>query len=214
MLIKSNIKTLVREAIENHTTPENLGRIGIITKRFPLLKDVLVKLMSSAFVYYIKNITITAPKPTTFNITLKNGLDFDIIYNGGTQKAFTAKVSGKKFSMLNIAETQRATQSIANLLSLSPLPKEQAQAPGNVPDAGATAFNDTMGGGGFGGGNIPSPQSEIPAGVEPVPLGGESPEPGVEPEEPEEIKENLHRFTMKNLSSHLKEVKKNLKKYV
>lgn len=214
MLIKSNIKALVREAIENHTTPENLGRIGIITKRFPLLKDVLVTLMSSAFVYYIKNITVTAPKPTTFNIELKNGLDFSIIYNGGTQKAFTAKVSGKKFSMLNLAETQRATQAIADLLSLSPLPKEQINAgnPNNVPDAGAAAFNDTMGGGGgFGGGDIPSPASEIPPGTEPTPLGGTPPEPGAE-EKPEEIKENLHRFTMKNLSSHLKEVKKNFKK--
>ncbi len=196
--LKQYIKQLVREAIDKDVNPEGLGRIGLVVKRFPKVKEALERLMSKSYIYFIKDIKVTAPKPTTFNVVLKNNIDFDLIYNGGKKNhEFSAKISGKRYDLQNLGESQRAINAIANLLSLSPAVKEMA-APGGAPaDPGAAAFGAVGGGGGFG--DLSSPASEVPPGVEPVPLGGETipgDEVGGEPEG-EEIKENFRRIKLK-----------------
>lgn len=179
--LRAHIKSLIREALD--TNPKSLARIGLLTKRFPLLKKTLGDLMSDSFIYYIKDIDIVAPKPTTFNVVLKNGLDFQLIYNGAKKaKNFTAKVAGKKYDLVNLGDEERATNAIADQLALSPVPKEPSSLgqAGGPADAGQAAFNDVGGGGGGLGGEIPggevpelpSPASEVPAGTEPAPLGG------------------------------------------
>lgn len=182
--LRTHIKLIIREALADD--PKALARIGLLTKRFPLLKKTLSDLMSDSFIHYVKDVDVVAPKPTTFNVVLKNGLDFQLIYNGAKKdKNFTAKVAGKKYDLTNLGDEERATNAIADQLSLSPVPKEASsleQGGGGAPDAGQTAFNDIGGGGGIGGGGelggevpeLPSPASEVPAGAEPqaLPAGG------------------------------------------
>jgi hypothetical protein len=50
--------------------------------------------MSPAFGRYISDVSLIAPKPTTFGIGLINGQDFTMIYLG--KNNFNVKVSGKK----------------------------------------------------------------------------------------------------------------------
>jgi len=181
--LKPYIKEIIKIALKEEVDPKGLGRIGIITKRFPIVKDALTRLMSKSFVYYIKDIRIISPKPTTFGVILKNGLDFNLIYNGAKKgKGFIAKISGKKYDLVGLEDSQRAINAISNLLSLSPAVKEDETPGAAQADAGATAYNDTIGGDGGGGAiePLPSPASEVPPGTEPVPLGGETNPPGEE----------------------------------
>lgn len=180
--LKPYIKQVIKQALKEEIDPKGLGRIGIITKRFPIVKNALTRLMSKSFVYYIKDLRVVAPKPTTFLVVLKNGLDFNLIYNGAKHnKGFSVKISGKKYDLVNLEDSQRAIDAIANLLSLSPAMKEDTGMGGGAPaDAGAAAYNATVGGGGGGGGELPSPASEVPPGTEPTPLGGETNPPGAE----------------------------------
>lgn len=181
--LKPYIKEIIKQALMEEVDPKGLGRIGIITKRFPIVKDALTRLMSKSFVYYIKDIRIISPKPTTFGIILKNGLDFNLIYNGAKKdKGFIAKISGKRYDLIKLDDSQRAINAISDLLSLSPAVKEdQAGGEASQADAGAAAYNDTIGGGGGGAIDpLPSPAMEVPPGTEPVPLGGETSPPGEE----------------------------------
>lgn len=195
--IKHSIRTILLEEKKKKDKKEqvkNLARIGLISVKFPKMKEVLVELMSPAFAYYIKNITVIAPKPTTFRIVLNNDLDFELTY---LKRAFVAKISGKKYYLLNLGDSERAQQKIANLLSLSPQPKEvQKEQSDTATNQGLASDLGAMSGGGGGGGslggigggpgssgNLPELQPEqIP--TTDVPAPGEEVVPGEE-EEPE-----------------------------
>lgn len=117
--IKKELRFLILEEIDNI---KSKARIGVIIKKFPIIKKPLIKLLSPSFIYYIQNIRIQAPRPTTFLVELINGLDFELIYS---DKSFISKITGKKYYMQNLEESERATQAIANLLSLSPITNEE-----------------------------------------------------------------------------------------
>lgn len=182
--IKGKIRVLLNERKLNEKKEElkNLARIGIIVKKFPGVKKSLEKLMSPSFAYYVKNIEIVSPKPTTFRVTLNNTLDFELSYSN---KSYIAKVSGKKYYLLNQDETQRATQSITDLLSLSPEPKSEPKQEQNQEfDQGLANDFNSMGGGGEGsfpgGEDVGGPAStglpELqPEEVPTTPVGGSTP---------------------------------------
>lgn len=202
--LRSHIKSIIREALVDD--PKALARIGLLTKRFPLLKKTLSDLMSDSFIHYIKDVDVVAPKPTTFNVILKNGLDFQLVYNGAKKnKNFDAKIAGKKYDLTNLGEEERATNAIADQLSLSPVSREPSslgQGAGQPADAGQAAFNDLgagggeIGGGGEPGGEVPelpSPASEVPAGAEPQALGSGGPTGAAPPATPAPIAESFGR---------------------
>lgn len=198
MNLKEHIKQLIREELNKEDVSK--GKIGLTLLKFPQLKEALTNLLSKSFLYFIKEIKIIAPKPTTFEVKLINNLDFSLQYVFKA-KNFITKISGKKYNLSILSDNQRAIQSIANLLALSPAEQptisEQGQNPNDGYDAGANAFNDTFSGGGFE--EPTAPSSEIPPGVEPTPLDGGAPE-GNEPEDIniKEIKRiNINEFKKK-----------------
>lgn len=177
--IKKEIKVLLNERkLKEKDEIKNLARIGLIAKKFPGVKKSLETLMSPSFAYYVKNIEIVSPKPTRFRVTLNNTLDFELIYS---DKSYIAKVSGKKYFLLNQQESQRAIQSISDLLSLSPEEKqvESTQSQDQQFDQGlANDFNTVNGGGGSGdfpgaGGPAPTGLPELqPDEIPTTPVGG------------------------------------------
>ena len=138
------------------------------------VKEAIESLLTPAFGRYLSNITVVAPKPTTFNVELINSLDFQLIYSRG---GFFAKISGKKYDLAMGNAVDRACSALSNLLSLSPALKEDispeaasadsvsgAEAP--KPDAGEEAFKDLSGAG------TPPPETaapETPAETPPTP---------------------------------------------
>ena len=99
--------------------------IKYILYSYPTLDESLKQLLTKDFLDYITGIYIIAPIPTTFKIILHNNQSFYMIYMGRT---WMAKVSGRKYYLMNVGERGRAIESVARLLSMgSPMGLEPAQ---------------------------------------------------------------------------------------
>lgn len=106
--------------------------IGYILYSYPTLKESLETLLTKDFLDYITGIYVIAPIPTTFKVILHNNQFFYMIYMGRT---WMAKISGKKYYLLNVGERGRATEAIARLLTMG--------APLGLEPSGAAAENTT-----------------------------------------------------------------------
>jgi hypothetical protein len=137
LLLEKYIKVAIRKALKEQEVAEKKAEKAMyLVYRFPGLKKVIEELMSPSFGRYISGISIVAPKPTTFNISLINGQDFTIYYVGSSN--FTAKIAGKRYDPNNIGESERASQAIADLLELNYAPREVEEAKAS----GANAAKD------------------------------------------------------------------------
>ena len=127
LLLEKYIKVAIRKALKEQEVAEKKAEKAMyLVYRFPGLRKVIEELMSPSFGRYISGISIVAPKPTTFNISLINGQDFTIYYLGSGN--FTSKIAGKKYDPNNIGESERASQAIADLLELNYAPREVEEA--------------------------------------------------------------------------------------
>lgn len=155
LLLEKYIKVAVRKALqEEEQRQKKATRAMYLVYRFPGLKDLMENLMSPSFARFVTNVSVLAPKPTTFKVELTNGEDFNIRYDG--KKNFTVKVAGKKYNVQNLGELERAQQAIADTLELNYAVDEKAAAEGSEapkPDAGAEAFSAASS----------APAAEIPA---------------------------------------------------
>ena len=159
ILLEKYIKKAIKQKLqEEEAAIKRAEKSLYLVYRFPKLKEAMENILSPSFSRYLSSVTVVAPKPTTFNVELINGLDFQLIYSSGgkTEGNFIAKVAGKKYDLSMGSAINRACQAISNLLTLSPALKEQApgaeaaapldggasapEAP--APDAGEEAFND------------------------------------------------------------------------
>jgi hypothetical protein len=140
LLLEKYIKVAVRKALkEEEAKQQKATKAMYLIYRFPGLKKVVEELMSPSFGRFIQDVTLTAPKPTTFNIKLINDQEFYVIYDG--RKNWTSKISGKRYNMQELSEIERGSQAIADLLELSYSLSEKVEAgEAPKPDAGAEAF--------------------------------------------------------------------------
>ena len=140
--------------------------IGYILYSYPTLKDSLETLLTKDFLDYVTGIYVIAPIPTTFKVILHNNQFFYMIYMGRT---WMAKVSGKKYYLLNVGERGRATEAIARLLTMgAPLGLEPSGAASEnmtgevpLPSEGSNPFASA--GGETGGEETPPPAEETGA---------------------------------------------------
>jgi hypothetical protein len=173
LLLEKYIKVAVKKALkEQEIAQKRAEKSMYLVYRFPGLKKTMTELMSPAFGRYVSNISIVAPKPTTFNINLINGQDFTIYYLG--KGKFMAKIAGKKYNPATLGELERGSQAIADLLELNYGTVDEEKAP--------TPSGDT------GGGSMPSPDNtakdtELAADLAAATGGAEAP---AEEEAPEE----------------------------
>lgn len=147
ILLEKYIKVAVRKALkEEEAKQQRATKAMYLIYRFPGLKKVVENLMSPSFGRFIQDVSLTAPKPTTFNIKLINDQEFYVVYDG--RKNWTSKISGKRYNMQELSEIERGSQAIADLLELSYALDEKAGGGGEAPpppDAGAEAFSAAAG---------------------------------------------------------------------
>jgi hypothetical protein len=138
--------------------------IGFILYSYPTLKETLETLLTKDFLDYITGIYIIAPIPTTFKVILHNNQFFYMIYMGRT---WIAKVSGKKYYLLNIGERGRAIDAIARLLMMgAPLGTEpNGETSENISNASPEPLSGD-GGAEAGGNPFAAGAEETPAGEE------------------------------------------------
>ena len=130
------LKNLIKEGIEDFVSQQQRETISFednpleyILQKYPSLDAALVDLMTEYYRDYITGVYVIAPRPTTFRILLHNGQEFYLIY--GTE-SYTAKISGKKYYLLNLSEEQFAINAIASLLELGMPPGSEG--PGEQMD--------------------------------------------------------------------------------
>jgi hypothetical protein len=94
--------------------------------KFPELKQVLIDLLTENYNLFVEDVAWIAPRPTTFQIELKNNQLFYIIH---TDRSWIAQVEGKKYYLLNLDEEERAAEAIARLLYFT-APEQPEKEPG------------------------------------------------------------------------------------
>jgi len=147
LLLEKYIRVAIKKAIqEQEARQKKAEKAMYLIYRFPGLKKSIEELMSPSFGRFVTAVDLIAPKPTTFKVTLINGYDYNITYL--KKDTWQAKIAGKKYFLLNIGESERAAQAIADLLDLSPSLKE-----GEEPAAPPTET-----GGGSSSTSTPSPE--------------------------------------------------------
>ena len=134
LILEKYISVAVQKALKEEEIQQKKSvKSMYLVYRFPGLKKLLENLMSPAFGRYISDVSIIAPKPTTFKIDLINSQSFSIYYIGGGE--FMTKVSGKKYYSENLGELERASAGISSLLELNYAPDEIKEEP--AADKGA-----------------------------------------------------------------------------
>jgi hypothetical protein len=113
------LRQLIKEEIEDFKNSQPLtfesNPLEYILQKYPSLDATMADLMTPHYRDYISGVFVTAPKPTTFRVVLHNKQEFYLIYG---PEAYTAKISGKKYYLLNLSEEEFAITSIAQLLEL------------------------------------------------------------------------------------------------
>jgi hypothetical protein len=107
-----------------------------VLNKFPTLNDTLVKLLTTQFDLFLKDIEWVAPRPTTFRIVLGNDQVFYLIY---TDRTWIGKVEGKRYYLLNLSEEQNCTEAIARILSYGAKEVVKEEKPTNSDTPEATA---------------------------------------------------------------------------
>ena len=142
----SLLKQLIKEELEDFITQNKAitfedNPLEFIIQKYPSLDASLNDLLTESYRDYITGIYVIAPKPTTFKILLHNGQEFYMIYG---PRAYTVKVSGKKYNLINLNEEEFAIKAIANLLELgmppgSTGPENQSENETPAPNAEESA---------------------------------------------------------------------------
>lgn len=115
--------------------------LEFLLMKYPSLDKTMIDLLTVDFRDYINGIYIMAPKPTTFKVVLHNNRSFYLIFLGGDK--FNAKVEGKKYYLATLSELERATEAIANVLTLGAPrsaegPEQLTPSSAEGPEAGKT----------------------------------------------------------------------------
>jgi hypothetical protein len=138
--LREKIRLLVPTLVGNKRQAEAAAVEYDEFTKFPILKRVIVDLLTHEFDSFISSIDWVAPKPTTFRINLKNGFNFYLIY---TRTSWIAQVEGKKYYLLNLPEEERAIDAIARILRYgAPDSKDDSESAGGDDLAGNETTTD------------------------------------------------------------------------
>ena len=111
--LREKIKGLVLQVYKDYSKAEDAAVAYDELVKFPLLKDVIVDLLTSEFDAFLETIEWVAPRPSTFRIVLLNGQSFLLMY---TEKSWIATVEGKKYYLLNLDEEENCALAINRIL--------------------------------------------------------------------------------------------------
>ena len=115
--LKEKIKVLVKQVYTEKSKADDAAVAYDELTKFPLLKDVIVDLLTHEFDSFLEDIEWVSPRPTVFRIKLLNGYSFLLMY---TEKSWIATVEGKKYYLLNLDEEENCALAIGRILQYGP----------------------------------------------------------------------------------------------
>jgi len=112
--LKDKIKVLVKKVYKEKGKGNDAAIAYDELVKFPELKAVIIDLLTVDFDQFLESVDWIAPRPSTFRINLLNGENFILIFD---PRSWIAKISGKKYYLLNLDEEEMAAKAISRLLS-------------------------------------------------------------------------------------------------
>ena len=112
--LRQKIKTLAVTIMAEKAKTDDAAIAYDELVKFPELKAVIIDLLTVDFDKFLESVDWVAPRPSTFRINLLNGENFILIFD---PRSFIAKVSGKKYYLLNLDEEEMAAKAIARILA-------------------------------------------------------------------------------------------------
>jgi len=144
---RSQLKDLILEAyvelLQEAEVPALKTSTQEILGKFPTVKRSLISLFTKEYDEFVEDVKWVAPKPSTFQVVLKNGQSFSLKWMG---KGFQAQVEGKLYYLNNIADYEQALDKINDILKNGPI--TSGEEPGGEdfaaePEAAGAAANVT-----------------------------------------------------------------------
>ena len=115
--LREKIKVLVKQVYKDKSKVDDAAIAYDELTKFPLLKDVIVDLLTADFDSFLEDIQWVSPRPTVFRIVLLNGESFLLMY---TERSWIATVEGKKYYLLNLDEEENCALAIGRILQYGP----------------------------------------------------------------------------------------------
>jgi len=112
--LREKIKILVKKVYKEKDKGSDAALAYDELVKFPELKAVIIDLLTVDFDKFLESVDWIAPRPSTFRINLLNGENFILTFD---PRSWIARVSGKKYYLLNLDEEEMAAKSIARILS-------------------------------------------------------------------------------------------------
>lgn len=112
--LKEKIKVLVKKVYQEKGKGNDAAIAYDELVKFPELKAVIIDLLTVDFDKFLESVDWVAPRPSTFRINLLNGENFILIFD---PRSWIAKVSGKKYYLLNLDEEEMAAKAVSRILS-------------------------------------------------------------------------------------------------
>lgn len=135
--------------------PPILMRYDLILNKVPSLKRGIELILTKSFRYFVKDVLILSPKPTTFRVVLNNGFTFQMAYQG--KGNYVAKISGKKYQLDITTGVTQASQAVSDLLSMGKKPLPASESINNIDNTDSSfSTSDSGGNMGSGGENLPT----------------------------------------------------------
>lgn len=119
--LKDKIKAIIRQTYQ-HDIVDEVPEVEEVTldadpfpvlNKFPELREVIIKLLTDQYHYFIDEIMWVAPKPSTFRIVFINNQYFFLTL---TDRTWIAQIEGKKYYLINMKEEQGALKAITRIL--------------------------------------------------------------------------------------------------
>ena len=115
--LREKIRSLVLQVRGEQSKADEAAIAYDELTKFPLLKDVIVDLLTADFDSFLEDIQWVSPRPTVFRIVLLNGESFLLMY---TERSWIATVEGKKYYLLNLDEEENCALAIGRILQYGP----------------------------------------------------------------------------------------------
>lgn len=122
-LVKQKYKPKQAIDLDKNTSPVSLEQNKYpMINSFPQIEKPIIELLTPQYDLFIDRIEWVAPKPLTFRIVLLNEQFFYLIY---TERSWIANVANKNYYLLNISESESASEKISKMLYYEkPISKE------------------------------------------------------------------------------------------
>lgn len=129
---RGDLKKIIEQAYYEVLQEQSMLKTGSeeILQRFPTLRKTLEDLLTDNYNEFVEQVKWVSPKPSSFEIVLKNGERFFLKWNGG---GFNAEIGGKNYDISNVQGFQRALSALGEVFqtgairSLSDLEAEEEE---------------------------------------------------------------------------------------